>query len=128
MFHHKYKTYFTPQTKTQTHEEETKTLPEVDFTTNMKPSERRKYKYVFLQNKHICLLPARPPVVVELYGGAVGSGVHIDHYIVLLQLGPFRCTGGPEGAQTQPCAPGQASHASGGLGYDMIEQDLVLLC
>ena len=50
------------------------------------------------------LTPAGSAVVLQLYGGAVRSAVHVDRDLVRLQSGLLGETGGAETLQTEPCS------------------------
>ena len=49
----------------------------------------------------VTLAPARAPVVLQLYAGAVGRAVHVDNHRVRLQLGLLRRAARAQAVQTQ---------------------------
>ena len=49
----------------------------------------------------VTLAPARAPVVLQLYAGAVRRAVHVDHHRVRLQLGLLRGAARAQAVQTQ---------------------------
>ena len=49
----------------------------------------------------VTLAPARAPVVLQLYAGAVGRAVHVHHHRVRLQLGLLRGAARAQAVQTQ---------------------------
>ena len=49
----------------------------------------------------VTLAPARAPVVLELYAGAVRRAVHVDNHRVRLQLGLLRGAARAQAVQTQ---------------------------
>ena len=49
----------------------------------------------------VTLAPARAPVMLQLYAGAVGRAVHVDNHRVRLQLGLLRGAARAQAVQTQ---------------------------
>ena len=49
----------------------------------------------------VTLAPARAPVVLQLYAGAVGRAVHVHHHRVRLKLGLLRGAARAQAVQTQ---------------------------